>query len=240
DGGRISYLSAESRASLPGTTTTLATSVLESRGQIAASAPSSALANGLQGASFVTGDPIGADVAAVESGNANVASGIGAGSNVFALMTLGVGAAQNASGAAAAYTSSGRVNVWLGDATQAPSLRLGLVNAVATGSGFDTLQLTITNKFVVIFTETFSDLDAALAFFSDHVLELGVLQPDRLGFFSADLEVKIAATTSSAGDSFRVEVVAAAVPEPSTYALLVLGLATAAATAWRRRTARSV
>ncbi|MDQ6860148.1 MAG: hypothetical protein M3032_03210, partial [Verrucomicrobiota bacterium] len=85
---------------------------------------------------------------------------------------------------------------------------------------------TISNIFVVVFQESFTDVQAAVAFFSDDVLDLGIIQPEEVfgfRFLTAELKVEITATNHRAGDSFRFDVVTAAVPEPSAMTLVLVG-----------------
>ena len=176
---------------------------------------------GLQAVSFATADPRSADVAAAEVGNPNTTSAIGAGNNVFALLTLGVGYSQNGSGAPAIYRSAVDLGLVVAPFQSQP-LKMALLNPVVTGSGFDMLQLTITKQGAVLETETFSDLAAAILFFSDHVFEFGPIDSG-VPFGVANLSFTLEATVSGKGDSFRADIIAAAVPEPSTIALLSVG-----------------
>ena len=206
---------AGSRAVLPGTATNSAMSTTEARATIGQAAPASALANGLQGASFVTGAPRRADLVSFEAGNPNVASAIGTGPDVLGLMTLGAGYSKNGSGASATYESFAGFNVNITSAGP-QTLKLGLLNPVITGNGFDSLKLTITNGQSVIETDIFTSASDALAFFTDHVLIFkGVASPSAFAF-TLDL------TASEIGDSFRTDLVAA-VPEPSINLLICIG-----------------
>ena len=219
-GGRVSLVATGS-ASLPGTATTAATSTAEARAAHGRPAPSPALADGLQVASFATGSPLTSDLQAFEAGNPNVASQIGTGSDVFALLTLGGSYSENGSGTSASFASSVdlRLNV---AGIQMQSLSIGLLNPVVTGSGFDTLQLTILRDGNVIQSALFADPAAAQAFFRDNVLAFGVLGsggPETATLLKLTLTI----TASQPGAGFRSDFVLASVPEPGAMALAGLG-----------------
>ena len=57
-------------------------------------------------------------------------------------MTLGASYSANGSGVSASYNSSATFHINLATSDPVP-LKLGLLNPVVTGSGFDTLKLTI-------------------------------------------------------------------------------------------------
>jgi hypothetical protein len=218
-------LAVTAQASLPGTSSTAATSTVEARALASQAAPSATLANGLQAGSFATALPQSSDLAAAEAGNANVASRIGTAGNVFALLTLSGGYSDNGSGAPGVYQStvSIRMNV---TALVGQPVRIGLLDPFATGLGFDSLTLSITNGTDLLRSDTFADLNSAEAFFSDDVLDLPAL-PTPNGT-DGNLVISLTVNASRIGDGFGADVVAAAVPEPSVIALLLPMVSTAA------------
>jgi hypothetical protein len=171
------------------------------------------------------------DLTQVEAGNANVANQIGTGSNVFALLTLGGAYSENGSGSLATYQSSVGILMSLPELQMQP-LRIGLLNPVATGSGFDSLTLTIAISGGVLRSDTFTDLSAAVTFFSDNVLDFAAPPSGS----STSLTITLTVTASHVGDGFRSDIVAAAVPEPAT-SLLLIGSA-AMLVLWRSSSAR--
>jgi hypothetical protein len=90
------------------------------------------------------------------------------------------------------------------------------------GGGFDALRFRIERDGVDILDEHFEDAAAALAFFDDHVLSLGV-DPN-----AGSLRFLLDLSASRQGDGFLTDFLVVGrpmiVPEPSTGALLVLGL----------------
>ena len=204
-------------ASLPGTTSSPATSIVDSRTSYAHPAPASSLADGLQAASFATAAPSSSDLKSREAGNSNVLVEIGTGSSVFGLMTLGATYSTNGSGASASYKSTATFHVNITSADPLP-FKVGLLNPVVTGSGFDTLTLTVSDGDKVLENDMFTDASQAIAFFSDHVLSF-----KNVNGAQGDFTFALTLTAHSTGDGFRSDIVAA-VPEPSVTFLLVLAL----------------
>jgi hypothetical protein len=207
---------AETHASLPGTSKIAATSTVESRATVARTAPSSSLASGLQAASFATGAPLSSDLAARESGNPNVSNAIGTGGNVFGLMTLGASYATNGSGAIALFQASAIFTVNI-DSTEPLPLRLGLLNPVVSGGGFDMLTFSILDSGTLIEFHEFTDVSQATAFFTDHVLTYDIKNGG-----SAEFTFYLSVKASSPGDGFRTDLIAA-VPEPRVELLVFIG-----------------
>ena len=214
-GGGVN-VEAATHASLPGTAQVLATSVVESRTARAQPAPASSFASGLQAASFATSLPLSSDLKMREAGSSNVSAEIGTGNSVFGLMTLGASYSKNGSGTSASYQSTATFHVNITSADPLP-LKVGLLNPVVTGSGFDTLILTISDGDKVLENDMFTDANQAIAFFSDHVLSF-----NNVNGAQGDFTFALTVTAHSTGDGFRSDIVAA-VPEPSV--MLLLGLA---------------
>lgn len=92
----------------------------------------------------------------------------------------------------------------------------------------------------LLIEESFPDRDLAFAFFDDHLLELGRLPLGADGTPQLDLDVLLAFETmgsATGGFGFEFLVATAAIPEPSTGALLALGLVGLTARSGSRRAA---
>jgi hypothetical protein len=97
------------------------------------------------------------------------------------------------------------------------------------GLGFQSLEFTILDNGVEIFDLTFNSLTVAESFFDDSVINLGSnLGPDIDLTFAYNL-----VADGSGGFGFDV-VVGGAVPEPSTWAMMLLGFAGLGYTGYRR------
>jgi PEP-CTERM motif len=71
--------------------------------------------------------------------------------------------------------------------------------------------------------ETFTDAALALAFFGDHVLDLGSFDRSQLSELSLSFSLEL--TSNDRGAHFITQLVFATVPEPGTFSLLAIGLA---------------
>lgn len=134
---------------------------------------------------------------------------------------------------AARMTASGRFEF---DGLAGRHLLVGLVSSSFSGA-FDSLELSITNHGVALFSRLFTDADEARLFFSDRLLDLGLF-----GAGMQDVLVSTLYTSYEPGTFAFNYVVGAgagvtAVPEASTWLMLVLGLGAVLAVAVRRRPA---
>lgn len=101
------------------------------------------------------------------------------------------------------------------------------------GSGFDVLELTILNHGLELFSRTFLGGAEADLFFNGYLLDLGLL-----GAGPQDLVIRSAYTFTVPGShafNYLVGSSVAAVPEPSTWLMLLLGTGAVVLVARRRR-----
>ena len=132
--------------------------------------------------------------------------------------------------APARLTASGQFGF---DGVAGQHLLLGFVSA-SFADGFDTLELSITNNGVGLFSRLFTSADDAMLFFNDHVLDLGL-------FGAGAQDVRVSSTYSyfqPGAFAFNYVVGSGAgvspVPEPSSWLMLALGLGTLVLVARRR------
>lgn len=130
-------------------------------------------------------------------------------------------------------TASGRFEF---DGAAGQHLLLGLVSA-SLGGAFDSIELSVTNHGVGLFSRTFTSADEAFRFFNGQVLDLGLLG-------AGMQDVLVSTMYGSSGNSlfsfnYLVGTGAGvtAVPEASTWLMLVLGLGAVTIVARRRRRA---
>ena len=111
-------------------------------------------------------------------------------------------------------------------------LMLGLIddqhNGFAGGLGFQSMEFAILDNGVEIFDLTFNSLTVAESFFHDSVINLGSLGPDIDLTFAYNL---VADGSGGFGFDFAV---GGAVPEPSTWAMMLLGFAGLGYAGYRR------
>jgi hypothetical protein len=114
--------------------------------------------------------------------------------------------------------------------TSPEKLFLTLFSNDSSGSGFDSLELKIVVDGNSSFTFQTESLDRTEAFFSDNSLLLGVL-----GAGNQTVDVSYLLTASGVGDGFGFDFgVGGAVPEPSTWAMMLLGFAGLGYAGYRR------
>jgi len=129
--------------------------------------------------------------------------------------------APEAAGNVVTYVTSGAFQF---SAAADQHLLLGFLGASSLNTGFDLLNLTISNNGAALYSHSFSTLDEANLFFNAQVLDLGLL-----GAGLQDVTVTSELIASSAnGYAFSYVIgsgllTATAVPEPSTWLLLLLG-----------------
>jgi len=112
---------------------------------------------------------------------------------------------------------------------QPTAIYLGLLNPTTTSGGFDSLTFTITEDGTTVVSRSFASSAAANGYFTDNVLTLGA---------ATDLALNLEINSSNLGDGYSLNFEAAAVPEPSTTALVGVGillLALQTIRKWRQR-----
>jgi hypothetical protein len=119
------------------------------------------------------------------------------------------------------FTTSGAVSV---TGNGGGHLLLGLLSGFGVGGGFSNLDFSVTSGGVLLFTQSFASFDAAQGFFNNGMLDLGVA-----GAGVHDVLVSTAFTqTAGQGYGFNYVIgvgnaLLAPVPEPQTWAMMLLG-----------------
>ena len=198
--------------------------------QVGSTATTNAIAQGGSGQAFVnpgqtayafsTALPDKAYSATLIDGASNVAGALlGPPDMVFGTAVLGANYATDGGGASHTYSGSSTFDFGYGG-----DLMLGLIDdqhaGFAGGLGFQSMEFTILSHGVEIFDLTFESLAVAESFFDDSVINLGSnLGPDIDLTFAYNL---VADGSGGFGFDFAV---GGAVPEPSTWAMMLLGFA---------------
>jgi len=192
------------------------------------------LAAGLQSASYLTGAPGAAEVLNSLSSDPNVHSnfnvsgeGDGPASEMLGLVVLG-GVLQQRVGPSFDYGSSGDLIVNAGALGSAQRLLLGFEQAQFTGAGFDSLTFTVHRGNTLVANQTFDDLNTALTYFDDQMIDLGPIS----GSGSFELNMSFDLVTSKLNSSLDIQAIAGDatpgagpdVPEPRALVLLTAGL----------------
>jgi hypothetical protein len=197
--------------------------------------------NGIQAFAYTNGRPSSTTVQAQLASSPEVAAALGSSYTVLGLGSMG--ANYGATSGLRTYGASARYTFDLAAPT---ALTLGLLDFTSYGGGFNSLTLSATlNDTTTIFSDSFSTLAAARAYFDDHAIGLGSLAAGRQtialtyalsanGARGADFSYLVAAagvipTVGTASD------VRMPVPEPATWLSMLVGLLTLAAA--RRRPA---
>ena len=148
---------------------------------------------------------------------------------VFGTAILGANYAADGGGASHTYSASSTF-----DFGYAGDLMLGLIDdqheGFAGGLGFQSMEFTIVANGVDILDTTFRSLSIAESFFRDSVIDLG-------SDFGPDIDVTFGYTLiadGSGGFGFDLAV-GGAVPEPSTWAMMILGFCGLGYLAYRRK-----
>ncbi len=193
-------------------------------------ATTNAIAQGGAGQAFVNPDqtayafstalPDKAYATTLIDGASHVASALlGPRDVVFGTAILGANTAPDGAGESDSYSASSTFDFgYRGD------LQLGLIDSQLTGfssgAGFESMEFTITADGVEILDTTFRSLAVAESFFHDNVLDLG-------SDFGPEIDLTFGATLvadGSGGFGFDLAI-GGAVPEPSTWAMMLVGFA---------------
>lgn len=139
---------------------------------MATPAPDRSLITGLNAFTFVTGKPLAADVAAALNGNPQVTSEFFGGGSGTVLSLATVGGTLATEAFSENYDISFSQSIDLSTLPNLKHLVLGLVNPEFAGDT-NYLHFLVTENGSSFIDETFTDAAAALAYFTDHVLDLG-------------------------------------------------------------------
>ena len=185
--------------------------------------------------SFSTALPDKAYATTLIDGATNVADALlGPRDQVFGTGILGANYAPDGSGQSFTYNASSTF-----DFAHQGDLLLGLIDDQQTGfaddQGFQSMEFSVIANGVDIVDTTFRSLSAAESFFHDNVLDLGSsLGPN------VDLTFDYSLVADGSG-GFGVDfAVGGAVPEPSTWAMMLLGFGGLAFAGYRRARAGQV
>lgn len=201
-------------------------------------------------------------LAAVSTMSAHVGAGpvdagaLGLGANVAAAIPTVLGTGVHAAGIEALIDDNPTVLTTSGEFSfatdSAQRLLLGFVSSTFAGAGFDALDLTISNNGVTLLSQSFATLAAANLFFNDHVVDLGLF-----GAGNQHLVINSSMTYAQqgayafnyvlgGGSSFNTSALGvamldnvSAVPEPSAWLMMSLGMGGMLLVARRRRKAAS-
>jgi len=148
---------------------------------------------------------------------------------VLGAAILGANYAPDGGGESDTYTATSTIDfVYGGDLT------LGLIgdqeSGFADGAGFESIEFTVSADETTILDKTFSSIAAADSFFDDQVINLGSSYGP-----GVDLTFTYALTADGPGGYGVDFVVGGAVPEPSTWAMMLIGFAGLGFAAYRRR-----
>jgi len=221
-------------------------------GEGAASAESSllagsgslAFASGVSAASLAILQPDAATTAAALDGDARVAAQLDRDGAPLALslFTLGGGTQRIADGGSVTSSATLSLSIaaeaaGLDPDTGALHLALGLLDPQLMGDGFVSAALRITLEDRVVVDRTFADVNDALSFFDDGMLDLGAVTPEVVSFpypfpfpgpllLPIDIEIALDVTSAGGGDGFFATMLLAraTVPEPGTLVLLGIGV----------------
>ncbi|HSV00533.1 MAG TPA: PEP-CTERM sorting domain-containing protein, partial [Roseiarcus sp.] len=172
---------------------------------------------------------------ALIDGATHVASALlGPRDQVFGTAILGANYAPDGGGESDSYSANSTFDFGYGG-----DLKLGLIDSQLTGfsggAGFQSMEFTITADGVEILDTTFRSLSVAESFFHDDVIDLG----SDLGPI-VDLSFGYKLVADGPGGFGFDFAVGGAVPEPSTWAMMLVGFAGLGFTGYRstrRRTA---
>lgn len=188
-----------------------ATSSLSGNGTIADSATDVAIANfGVapptedvmdQCVANITGQPLAATVTRVLKKNRNIAAANTSSSLYFANAELG-GAYSKAGVGSETTTSLVGCDIVSPQATGKYDLEIGLYGGMLVGKGVTKVTLTITAGATQVLNQTFASGAAALAYFTNHALDLGALVSYSTSGLKTSVSVSLDVTTTSAGSGF--------------------------------------
>ncbi len=171
---------------------------------------------------IAAGRPGQADVLERIGGTSRVADAFSGGAveTVLSLGQVGFTNLQDTNGALAMQHAGFEIAANVLEVSVSQDVMVGFMNPALLGSGFDTLRFRANLRNETLVDVTFEDLDAALAWFDDRVLDLGnfTIGESPLFGFGSPLELILDWTGSEPGAGFGVDLLVGLtpVPEPST------------------------
>jgi hypothetical protein len=155
----------------------------------------------LQSIAYAAGNPLAGDVAQTLHGNVDAYRNFALPSvDKLGQISLGASYPDDGSGEAQTFSSSAWLTIDVAQLDLMENLRIGLVDPLATGGGFDSLTFSITSESsAILVSETFTLAANALAYFDDHILDLGSVDVQD-GML--DLQFDWSLTTNDLGEGF--------------------------------------
>jgi len=186
-GGLISFLEADASGGLSG--------AVEARAAVARQTPDPTLADGLKAGSYATGLPSVNDVLTVVSHSPIVAANfdIGGTSDLLGLLVL------------EGNVGSVTVVVQTAQLRMAQDLKVGFVNPVVTGNGFNAVTFRIIKQGITLVNTNFTDSHSAWNYFNNRILDFGPITNNVST--NLNLQFVLSANTSNNSVGFRTEIV---------------------------------
>jgi len=167
-------------------------------------------AAGQQSSAFFTGSPFKSDVSTQlngsprdADGNPKVTSSLGTSSQVFGVGLLGSHTNVGTLAIPKLYSSTIDLSVRLPQITSPANLKVGLLDPVGIGSGFESLHFQVFKEGTPVIDQFFTGttrLDDALAYFDDHTLDLGRIDQGVSGLL--DVQFRFGLILTSPGTGF--------------------------------------
>lgn len=150
----------------------IANSQVEARAVVSKAAPNQSDAAGLQATAFTTALPAPADVTAALNGNPHLQSAFSS-AQISALILLGGSAPAGGTAAPQTYTARTSLGLDVSSLSGPHDLLLGLHDPLKTGSALDSVELTLKTEGNVVSDTLLRDVNSALNYFGDRVIDLG-------------------------------------------------------------------
>jgi hypothetical protein len=186
---------------------------------VAQPAPDPLFASGLLAFSFVTALPQNEDVFRALEGNPLAQSSL---SDAESLALIFIGSAVSADGSGEPQDFNLSIDFAL-DPSLIAEIRIGLVNPVILGNGFDVLHFGVQQNGSDVVDETFTSPVDAMTFFNDNVITLLDISPG----LSGDLEFGFFwdMVSNDLGSGFQASLLVDTIliPEPATLGLMLFG-----------------
>ena len=176
-----------------------------------------------------TAAPDSGSTAAVLAANPIIAAAFGAAPTFFAIDEMGGAYAKSGGTTSQTNTDDIDLTVDLTKLSPEGDLILGFYGGTALGAGFTSMTLSITADGAASpqFSQTFTTVASALAFFSDTTQDLGTLGAGSLSGNTLSLQIQMTITTT-AGEGFAGQIIVGDPPgaasSPSRFAQHIAGL----------------